>query len=82
MHYRIHLFTRGAQQFHPYKKRSTSSHLVHYPRSGYGMHNTSHSQSLDNHLLSLIKGVSRLSTKSKPHHTKRKTYGKGLCFNR
>ena len=62
MHYKKILFTRGAQHFHPYKKRAIGSHMVHHGM-GHRMHHHNN-QALDHHLLSLIKGVSLNSHKS------------------
>ena len=84
MHFRKFLFTRGAQHFHPYKKRASYSHhrgtgvhqyLASVARQHYG-HHPHHGSGLDHHLLSLIKGASRLSIKKKTHSRK----GRGLYF--
>ena len=97
MHYRKILFTRGAKHFHPYKKRAVGSHMVHHRGTGvhqylasvarqhYG-HHPHHGSGLDQHLLSLIKGVS-LHSKGKKHMPPPKTfhkkkYGGALRFTR
>ena len=71
MNYRQQLFMRGARSFRPYNKRSLVSGKGACCGSGV-------KSNLDNHLLSLVSGVSNLSLKGKS----KRTSGKGLKFIR
>ena len=70
--YRNFLFRYGAQSFLPYKRGS--------PIHGRGCCGSGLNSNLDNHLLSLVSGVSRMSIK--PKLRTKKTSGSGLKFVR
>ena len=71
--YRNFLFRYGVQSFLPYK-RGSPVHGRGY-KCGSGIHSNS-----DNHLLSLVRGVARMSVT--PKLTTQKSSGSGLKFVR
>ena len=69
MNYKQRLFSYGPRAFKPYKKEAIF---------GKGCCGRGVKSNLDNHLLSLVSGVSNLSLKGKS----KRTSGKGLKFIR